>query len=1119
MRRSRLAAVLLHLLAGAAALPTLQPELLHTEQLELQTNAISDGVTVNAELAAGAPGRTLAALETVGPLSEDTGPASEAEGVAYGAFRPVSDSSSETVDPLDEADYADEDSEDLYEVARSSSEAPGRPAAVTEAPPGPELTSAATSGQHCPSQCVCFDLTVDCSSRDLRQLPAALPNWTNVLDLHDNLLESLPRAALASMPHLKVINVNRNARLKYLAADTFADNLLLDEIDLSGCSGLGAVPPLELPPTVRVVDLSDTGIEQLEAPALLGYGHVHNLDLSDNRITGLPRRAFPDGSQLRRLKLHNNRISSPRELRRLRNLRHLEVLKLSKNRISRLKKDMFRGLGQLRELDLNRNRLSEIDSLVFSGLHSLQVLKLKRNGIRRLMDGAFYHLHNMTQLYLDHNQIRNITKGWLFGLKPLERFSLSHNELQRTDLDCWRYCEHLAFLDLSYNQLSAVDTHTFAKLPRLQQLVLDHNRIALIDENALRGSPKLRDLELNNNLISSTIEEGSGAFSGLHQLTRVGLRHNRIMSVSADSFTGADALEEIDLAGNPLTTVREASFSRLTALRVLVIDSQSLLCDCTLRWLPTWVREAGHAQTVTARCHHPQRLQGQPLLEVAPDSLACHESPKPAIRLQPRTGKTLKGDNLTLSCEAESSANDTMQFDWRKDSQLVEAGRAVSLAWAHTDGRPGLVMRSELSLVNLTDADAGEYQCVVSNGYGVSYSSKARVDVHVFPVFQQRPADLQLRAGNTARLDCKAFGQPTPSISWEKDGGSDFPAASQRRLHMLETEDGFYIVKVQADDQGTYTCTARNEAGEIRANATLSVLEAPSFVQPMEDREVPAGDTAVLTCMAAGSPAPRLTWTKDGAPLQLTERHFFTAGQQLLIIVQTVPEDAGRYQCQMNNVLGEQSGLAKLTVLPSSSLGLDDDSTYAIIIIAVVSGVVVTSLVWVIIIYQARKRSLRQQRNRSTAADRPLSPPPPHTVTVYHPTARSTLLPRRASSDQLYTGDDGSEHSSGKDSGQGGHDEPAGADPAGSSLLVAVAAESDDEGVGGTPLMDRRPRVLTTFQGAVGAGPAGSLRDGPASRESLQTVVPRHLLADRRLAKLADGAVVVARARSQPTEV
>ena len=201
---------------------------------------------------------------------------------------------------------------------------------------------------------------------------------------------------------------------------------------------------------------------------------------------------------------------------------------------------------------------------------------------------------------------------------------------------------------------------------------------------------------------------------------------------------------------------------------------------------------------------------------------------------------------------------------------------------------------------------------------------------------------------------------------------------------------------------------------------------------------------------------------------------------------------------------------------------MDDDSTYAIIIIAVVSGVVVTSLVWVIIIYQARKRSLRQQlraRSAAAAADRPLSPPAPHAVAVYQ--AASSSLQRRVSSVQLlYTGDDGSEHSSGKDSGQGGHDDPVGGDPAvGGALLVAVTAESDDEGVGGTPLLERRPRVLTTFQGAVGAGPAGSLRDGPASRESLQTVVPRHLLADRRLAKLADGAVVVARARSQPTEV
>ncbi|XP_037093198.1 leucine-rich repeats and immunoglobulin-like domains protein 3 [Pollicipes pollicipes] len=288
-------------------------------------------------------------------------------------------------------------------------------------------------------------------------------------------------------------------------------------------------------------------------------------------------------------------------------------------------------------------------------------------------------------------------------------------------------------------------------------------------------------------------------------------------------------------------------------------------------------------------------------------------------------------------------------------------------------------------------------------------------------------------------------------------------------MHVLPSEHVFFIVRVQPADQGTYTCRASNDAGEIQANATLSVLEVPSFVRPMEHRQVVAGETAVLDCMASGSPAPRLTWTKDGAPLLATERHFYTAGQQLLIIVQTTPADAGSYECQLSNVLGEERGSATLTVLPGPSFGLDDDSTYAIIIIAVVSGVVVTSLVWVIIIYHARKRSLRQLRARAATAafaagaDRQLSPPPPRAVAVYASGAAASLLERRASSVQLYTGDDGSEHSSGKDSGQGGHDEAT------LEAVVAVA-DSDDEGVGGNAAAGAAAARAYDVSGGAGAG-------------------------------------------------
>ena len=62
----------------------------------------------------------------------------------------------------------------------------------------------------------------------------------------------------------------------------------------------------------------------------------------------------------------------------------------------------------------------------------------------------------------------------------------------------------------------------------------------------------------------------------------------------------------------------------------------------------------------------------------------------------------------------------------------------------------------------------------------------------------------------------------------------------------------------------------------------------------MESKVALEGETAVMECIASGSPKPRLTWTKDGGKLEATERHFFTADNQLLIIVKAMPEDAGR---------------------------------------------------------------------------------------------------------------------------------------------------------------------------------------------------------------------------------
>ena len=130
----------------------------------------------------------------------------------------------------------------------------------------------------------------------------------------------------------------------------------------------------------------------------------------------------------------------------------------------------------------------------------------------------------------------------------------------------------------------------------------------------------------------------------------------------------------------------------------------------------------------------------------------------------------------------------------------------------------------------------------------------------------------------------------------------------------------------------------------------------------MEPEHVVEGETAVIECLSAGSPQPLVEWQKDGRQLDVTDRHFFTGKNQLLIIVETIPSDAGIYTCIMSNTVGTTQGDCELTVLPlqhdvGPGDGFSQDSTTTgIIIIAVVCCVVGTSLVWVIIIYKTRKK-------------------------------------------------------------------------------------------------------------------------------------------------------------------
>lgn len=112
--------------------------------------------------------------------------------------------------------------------------------------------------------------------------------------------------------------------------------------------------------------------------------------------------------------------------------------------------------------------------------------------------------------------------------------------------------------------------------------------------------------------------------------------------------------------------------------------------------------------------------------------------------------------------------------------------------------------------------------------------------------------DLTIRAGTTARLECAAVGHPSPQIAWQKDGGTDFPAARERRMHVMPEDDVFFIVDVKTEDIGVYSCTAQNTAGAISANATLTVLgKNKQFITTRKDEALHAS-ILIISCFSVG---------------------------------------------------------------------------------------------------------------------------------------------------------------------------------------------------------------------------------------------------------------------------
>nr|QBP17600.1 heparan sulfate proteoglycan [Recilia dorsalis] len=315
-------------------------------------------------------------------------------------------------------------------------------------------------------------------------------------------------------------------------------------------------------------------------------------------------------------------------------------------------------------------------------------------------------------------------------------------------------------------------------------------------------------------------------------------------------------------------------------------------------------------------------------------------------------------NRITSILEVERREKPEIELFPKASQTVIEGGSALfqcrvtkgipepTLHWSRTDATPlsrqveqlpGGVLRFN----SATRADEGQYLCTADNPEG-SATTVAELVVHSMPLITITPPgqSVKVSPGQHVRLDCRAYGHPSPTVVWSKhQPGYQF---YEPKSITPETAQGavYEIKGATQDDEGSYTCTARNAAGEVEERIQLIVSDEQTTSGPTrgdipstgsggvyipdDDFTVPLGGHVTIRCVAQGPQPILLQWVRrDGQPL--SAQAYDRNGE--LYIREVQYHDAGEYSCQGLDSRGDPlfSAVARIKVVEPMNIKLDPE--------------------------------------------------------------------------------------------------------------------------------------------------------------------------------------------------
>ncbi|XP_052543446.1 immunoglobulin superfamily member 10 isoform X3 [Tympanuchus pallidicinctus] len=564
---------------------------------------------------------------------------------------------------------------------------------------------------------------------------------------------------------------------------------------------------------------------------------------------------------------------------------------------------------------LHSNEINAIPEKVFRDLRSLQVLKMSYNKVSVLQQDAFYGLKSLVRLHMDHNEIKFVNPNVFYGLTSLRLVHLEGNLLKQLHPDTFVTLSYLQIFKVSSIKHVHLSDNTLTSLPREM-----FSYMSELESIYLHGNPWACDCDLQwfaewaeqrPDVIKCKKDRSSGAQQCPVCASPRNCKGKNFVGIPPAALTCTKPVIHHTLKLKNLTVPEDGDFSSVSPKDFLAPIGSVVL---------NMTDQGGNRGNLVCNVQKPKEMS--PISFDKEDNVTVLRTSFSSFlvcdiaygHIQQLWSILALYSNSPLKLDRSAVAAETPFITYQYKQNYSEKDELFTKVEAELRAEPSWLMQNKVALQldrtattlstlhiqYFTDAEivlpTVDQKKVGKNWTVISRDNKTQTE-HTVPV------------GRTAQLDCQAIGQPAPAIEWILADGSKVraPYVSEDGRIVVAKSGTFTLRTADTFDSGLYHCIGTN--GHDADVLTFRITVVDPYVEHSSVNgaqfSTAVGSILDLPCTSAAVPDAAISWVlPERVVLHHSVRNKQIFGNGTLRIQGVTERDNGYFRCVAANQYG-----------------------------------------------------------------------------------------------------------------------------------------------------------------------------------------------------------------------